>query len=117
VSEGLTLRIRDAFVREKKSLPADYIDHQMEWVLLSGRHYQKREVFGGMFVRCLIWLPGERAGVVGYMPAEVSKKLPMWKRFRARVIAEVHPGQDQYEASGRAVKVLGVGRVGGGGSR
>jgi hypothetical protein len=110
VSEGLTARIREAFVKEKKTFPSDYLDNQVERVLLSGRHYQKREVFGGMYVRCLIWLPGERKTIVGYLPADVSKKLPMWKRFRARVIAEVHPAQDQYEASTKAVKVVGVGR-------
>ncbi len=113
VSEELTTRIRDAFVKEKKALPSDYLDTQMERVLLLGRHYQKREVFGGMYVRCLVWLPGEQNAITGYLPADVSKKLPMWKRFRARVIAEVHPAQDQYETSARAVKVVGVGRTGG----
>ena len=53
VSEGLTQRIREAFAREKKGLPEDYLDGQMERVLLAGRHYQKREVFGGQFLRCL----------------------------------------------------------------
>ncbi|MGK3961305.1 DUF2169 domain-containing protein [Sorangium sp. So ce118] len=112
VSEGLTARIRDAFAKEKKALPADYLDTQVERVLLSGRHYQKREVLGGSFLRCLVRLPGESQAIVGYLPEEVGKKLPMWKSFRARLIAEVHPPQDQYETLGRAVKVLGVARAG-----
>ena len=47
VSEGLTTRIREAFVKEKTALPSDYVDTHVERVLLSGRHHQKREVFGG----------------------------------------------------------------------
>lgn len=112
VSEGLTARIREAFVKEKKAFPSGYVDTQMERVLLSGRHYQKREVFGGMFVRCLTWLPGEKSALVGYLPADVSNKLPMWRRFRVRVIAEVHPAQDQYEARPFALKILGIVREG-----
>lgn len=112
VSEGLTARIREAFVKEKKAYPSGYVDTQMEQVLLSGRHYQKREVFGGMYVRCLAWLPGEKSALVGYLPADVSKKLPIWKRFRVRLIAEVHPAQDQYEARSVALKMLGIVREG-----
>jgi len=113
VSEGLTARIREAFAKEKKGLQADYLGQQMERVLLTGRSYQKREVFGGMFLRCLLWLPGEKAALVGYLPEEVGKKLPMYKRFRARVMSEVWPGQDQYETSARAaLKVVALGRVG-----
>lgn len=111
VSEGLTGRIREAFAREKKGLPADYLDQQMERVLLSERHYQKRKVFGGRFVRCLVWLPGEPHAVVGYLPEEVGTKLPMWRRFRARLIVEVWPGQDQYEASPTAVRGFAIART------
>lgn len=113
VCEGLTTRIRDAFSREKKGLPADYLEQQMERVLLGGRHYQRREVFGGRFLRCLIWLPGEKGAIVGYLPEEVGKKVPMWRRWRGRVVAEVHPQQDQFEGRGRALRVAAVGRAGG----
>lgn len=112
VCEGLTTRIRDAFVREKKSLPSDYLDQQIERGLLTNRSYQKRDVFGGTHLRCLICLPGEKVPIVGYLPADVAKKLPMWKRFRARLIVEVHAAQDQYESAPRAVMVLALARVG-----
>jgi hypothetical protein len=115
VSEGLTTRIREAFVREKKGLPADYLDAQMERVLLAGRHYQKREVLGGTYLRCLLWLSGEQGAHLGYLPADVAKKLPMFRRFRGRVIAEVHPAQDQYEVQGKALRVVALGRRGGAG--
>jgi hypothetical protein len=111
VSEGLTTKIREAFTREKKALPADWLDMQVERALLTGRHYQKREVFGGTCLRVLVWLPGEKAALIGYLPEELTKKLPMYRRFRARVIAEVHPAQDQYEARREGLRVVAVGRV------
>lgn len=113
VSDGLTARIRDAFAKEKKALAPEYLDQQIERGLLANRAYQKREVFGGTYLRGLIWLPAEKVPVIGYIPVELAKKLPMWKRFRARIIAEVYPAQDQYETAQRAVKVVAMGRVGG----
>jgi hypothetical protein len=111
VSEGLTRRIREAFVKEK-TMPSDYLDTQMDRVLSMGRHYQKRTVLGGKYLRCLLWPPGEEQAVLGYLPEEVGSKLPMWKRFPARLIAEVHPAQDEHEAPAHAVRVLAVARVG-----
>ncbi|HRI64792.1 MAG TPA: DUF2169 domain-containing protein [Polyangium sp.] len=111
VSEGLTTRVREAFVKEKATWGLDYLDTQVERVLLTGRHYQKREVFGEICARCLMWLPGETSALVGYLPADVAKTLPMWKRFRACVIAEVHLAQDPYDASSKTLKVVGLGRM------
>lgn len=111
VCEGLHLRIREAFGRSKKSLPADYLERQTERVLLTGRHYQKRELLGATFLRALLWVPGEKAALVGYVPEELGKKLPMYRRFGARVIVEVHARQDQYEAQELALRVVVVGRV------
>jgi hypothetical protein len=113
VSEGLTARIREAFAREKKGLPADYLETQVERVLLGGRHYQKREVLGGTHLRCLLWLAGEQSALLGYLPENIAKKLPMFRRFRGRVIAEVHPAQDQYEVQAQALRVVALGRMGG----
>jgi hypothetical protein len=111
VCEGLHTRIREAFAREKKGLPGDYLDKQVERALLSGRHYQKRDVLGGTFLRGVIWIPGERDGVLGYVPEELGKKLPMYRRVGVRVVAEVLPQQDQFEARVIALRVVAVGRV------
>lgn len=111
VCEGLHTRIREAFAREKKGLPGDYLDKQVERALLSGRHYQKREVLGGTFLRGMIWIPGEREGVLGYVPEELGKKLPMYRRVGVRMIGEVVPRQEQFEAQAIALKVVGVGRA------
>jgi hypothetical protein len=111
VCEGLHTRIREAFAREKKGLPGDYLDKQVERALLSGRHYQKREVLGGWFLRGVIWILGEREGMLGYVPEELGKKLPMYRRVGVRVIGEVLPRQDQFEVQAIALKVAVVGRV------
>lgn len=111
VCEGLTNRIREAFSKEKKALPADYIDTQMERVLLSERQYQKRKVFGGVYLRVLVWLPGEKDALIGYLPQDVAEKLPAYRRFGARVVVEVHPKKDQYEVREEALRVVALGVV------
>lgn len=112
VAEAATARLREAFVREKKALPGDHLDAQMERLLLAGRHYQKREVLGGTFLRVLLWLPLDTAPLLAYLPVDLAKKLPMYRRTRARMIAEVHPAQDQYEAQPHALRVLALARAG-----
>jgi len=109
--EGLSTRIREAFIREKKSLPADALDVQAERALLAGRHYQRREVLGGTFIRLLLRLTTDGQPLVVYAPEVVAKKLPMYRRFRARLIAELHPSQDQYEARGEALRTLALGTI------
>jgi hypothetical protein len=111
VSEGLHLRIREAFAREKKGLPASYLEEQTARALLSGRKYLKRELLGGTFLRALVWLPGEARAVVGYLPEEVGRKVPMMRRFGARVIGEVHPRQEHGEEGAVAVEGVALGVV------
>ena len=43
--------------------------------------------------------PGGGGSVPVYLPEALGKQLPMFQRFRARVIAEAHLPQDQYETS------------------
>ncbi|MBK9264419.1 MAG: DUF2169 domain-containing protein [Polyangiaceae bacterium] len=111
VPEGLSSRIREAFVREKKGLPADALDVQAERALLGGRHYQKRDVLGDTFLRVLLRLSAENQPLVGYAPVDIAKKLPMFRRFRARLIGELHPWQDQYEARRESLRILALGTV------
>lgn len=111
VPEGLSNRIRDAFARDKKSLPPDSLDVQAERALLGGRHYQKRDVLGGTYLRLLLRMSQDSQPFVGYAPEELGKKLPMFRRFRARIIAELHPWQDQYEARRESLRALAIGTV------
>jgi hypothetical protein len=42
-----------------------------------------------------------------YLPEGLGKKLPMFQRWKARVIAEVHPRVDPFESHPAALKVVG----------
>ena len=111
VCEGLFLRIREAFIREKKTFSADYLDRQVERALLTGRHYQRRDVLGGPYFRAFLRVPGDREVLVTYLPDAVHKKVPMHRRFTARAIVEVHPQQDPYETRPLALRVLALART------
>ncbi|HZF49609.1 MAG TPA: hypothetical protein VE093_13215 [Polyangiaceae bacterium] len=105
-AEGLSAQIREAFAREKKGLPEGTLEAQVERSLLAGRHYQKRDVLGEKHLRTLLWLPEERQPLVAYVPQVVANRLPLARRFRARLLGEIHPAQDPYEKRDEALRVL-----------
>lgn len=111
VCEGLLGRIREAFLKEKKGMPEGYFDGQIERALLPERKYQKRKVFGGTYLRCWLWMPGEKDALVVYLAEEAGERLPMYKRFGVKVVAEVHPRKDQWEARGEALRGVGVSKI------
>lgn len=112
--ETYTTRIRDALHRARKSLGPDVVEPQVERALLEGRHYQKRQVLGMSALRGL-WLTSTGMSNVrpapAYLPDELSRKLPLYQRFRARAIAELYMQEDQYEQHPAALKILALGRV------
>lgn len=110
-AEGLATQIREAFMRDKKSLPPDTLDAQVERAMLAGRHYQKRDVLGKTHLRALLRLPEEPQPLVVYLPDALAKRLPMARRFRARIIAEINPSQDPYEKRDEALRALALGTV------
>jgi hypothetical protein len=112
VCEGLTERIRAALSKTKKGLPEDYLDTQMQRVLITGRHYQRCEVFGKTYLRAFLGFAAETAPQIAYVPAEAAKVLPMLKKLPTRLIVEVHPAQEQFEARTIALKVVAMSRVG-----
>jgi hypothetical protein len=111
VPEGLSNRLREAFARDKKNLPPDTLDVQAERALLGGRHYQKRDVLGGTYLRLLMRMSNDSPPLIAYAPEELGKKLPMFRRFRARIIGELHPWQDQYETRRESLRVIAMGTV------
>lgn len=110
-ADGLSTQIREAFAREKKGLPEGSIDGQVERAMLAGRHYQKRDVLGDKHLRALVWLPEEQQPLVAYVPQVVANRLPLAKRFRARLIAEIHPSQDPFEKRDEALRVLALATI------
>ncbi|MRG97353.1 DUF2169 family type VI secretion system accessory protein [Polyangium spumosum] len=113
IIEGYTLRIRDAFQKARRALSADTLDLQMERALVEGRHYQKRQILGMTAIRAHLHTTtgtGARPAPV-YLPEDITKRLPLFQKFRARLIAELYYQEDQYEPHPAALKALAIGRV------
>ena len=111
VVESLTLRIRETFAQGKRAVPPTYLDTQVERALLEQRHYQRRAVFGGPHLRALLTPSGSAQAYPAYMPDALAQKLPLYQRFKARLIVEIHPQLDQYETSPLGLRVIALGRA------
>jgi hypothetical protein len=108
VAESLTRRIQDAFAQAQRLGP-DYLQGHTERMLLEERRYQKRTVYGQTWIRSLLHLGG--APVPTYLPEALAKELPMFKRFRAKLIGEVDLREDQYETHPQAVRAVALARL------
>lgn len=111
VAEGLTLRVKEAFAQGNRMLPPSYLDTHTDRMLLEQRHYQKRTVFGEVWIRSVLLPASSQQPMPAYLPESLAKKLPMFQRFKARLIAEAHMQQDEYENHPAALKVVALGRV------
>jgi hypothetical protein len=123
VAEGLTKRIEDAFAQGKRVVPAGYLEAQRERALLEQRQYQRRAVFGGKHVRGLLRMEGAEATartakqapagpppVPAYLPDDIAEALPMYPRFRVRMVVELRLAADRYESHAAALRVLAIAR-------
>lgn len=112
VTGRLLQQLKEQFVQSNRSLPADYLDAYVERSLLEQRRYQIRKVFGGELIRAqLAPASAQEAPVPVYLPKDLAEKLPMVTSMKARIIAEAHPQQDQYEASPYALRAIAIGRL------
>jgi hypothetical protein len=111
VAEGLTEKVREAFKQGGRVLDPSYLDEHTERILLEQRAYQKRMVFGEKWIRALLTPGASKLRVPTYIPESLAKELPMFTAFQARVIAEAHVQQDQYESHDTALKTTALGRV------
>jgi hypothetical protein len=109
VSENLFGRVREAFVQAKRAVSLADVEAHTERMLLERRCYQTRSLFGKKWLRGL--LRGGTGEAPVYLPESLREELPMFKRFAARLIAEVEPREDQYEKSAYALKTAALGRV------
>ena len=108
VAESLTARAREALQPGRGPAP---VDPQVERMLLDQRAYQKRTLLGQVWIRSLLHASGVSDPIPTYLPESLAKQLPLAPRMRARVIAEVHPQQDQYEPHPSALRALALARV------
>jgi hypothetical protein len=109
VADAATKRVRTAFVATKRSVPETHVVDQTDRVLLAQRRYEKRIVFGGQHLRFLLHTDG--IVVPGYLPESLAKKLPMFQRFKVRLVAEVQQQADQYETHHASLRVVALARA------
>jgi hypothetical protein len=110
-AEGLTRRIRDAFNQGKRAVDAGYLDQVTERSLLEQRAYQRRTVLGAKRLRTLFHFPSGGAPLVTYLPDAAAPHLPVYPRFKARLIARVHLPMDRHEQSALALESLALARL------
>ena len=108
-NEVVAARLRDTFAQGSWSLPAGWLDQQVERTLVEQRRYQKRSLLGETWIRALVGPRG--AAVPVYLPEALAGKLPLYARFPARLVVEVHLQQDQYETHPAALRCLALARV------
>jgi hypothetical protein len=109
--ESATSEMRDALRQGRRAISSGQLDAHIERVLLEGRRYQKRTVFGDEQIRSLCLPSGETSTIPAYLPFALSTKLPLMTRLKVRLIAEAHVQQDQYEAHPHGLKVVALGRI------
>jgi hypothetical protein len=123
IARGALERLREAFAQARHGLPPDYVDASTERILLQERRYQKRPVFGQSSIRGLLHVAEATQGASGskpagsavpiptYLPESLTSSLPMFRRFKVRLLAEADLREDQYEVCPMALRALALGRV------
>lgn len=102
--------IRQAYTTAKPSTRLEEVESLVTRALLEKRHYFKQQVLGGDHVRALLHEFGS-SPVVVYIPVEAAMFLPLEARFRARIVAEIHFGQDSRETGTWALRSVALGRI------
>jgi hypothetical protein len=110
VAEELIGALREAFEAAAVDVPPDYLAAQTERVLVQDRCYRYRTLWGRHWVRAAFTPGGARAGVPTYIPEAAVNDLPMFGRFRARILAEIDVREDQYETHPLALRVIALAR-------
>lgn len=108
---ALATDLRDLVARKAVKLAMTDPVAQMDTDLLSSRFFQRRSCFGGIYLRCILRLREAKGPLVSYVPDTLAPRLPLLRRFPARLVAEVHPPMDEREASRHALRALALGRV------
>ncbi|AKT40125.1 DUF2169 family type VI secretion system accessory protein [Chondromyces crocatus] len=108
--EGAATRIRQAFTQVNRTLPTDYLETTVIRTLIEERLYQRRTVLGDKRL-CASLATGMGAPLPTYLPENLADKLPLFTKFRVRIIAEPHAQQDPTESEPLSLLVLALGRA------
>ncbi len=109
--DGFVQSLRDAFARSARGLPPGYLEAHTERLLLEQRRYQKRTLLGQDWIRASFVPAGNGDAIPAYLPESLAKELPLFLRFRARLLAELRVQLDQYEPSPSALRVVALSRL------
>ena len=109
VAESMTAKLREAFAQGKRAVSPDYLHAHAERMLLEQRAYQRRALFDKKWIRSV--MRSVAGPIPAYLPEDMKDGLPMFRRFQARMLAELDLREDEGEASPWAVRVLALGRV------
>ncbi len=107
--DRLVARVREAWSKTNRQFPPDHLEALPERMLLERRQYAKRDLLDGTWIRATLTVEG--VALPAYLPDALSKRLPLYRHFAARVIVEALPQQDQYETSPVALRVVALSRV------
>jgi hypothetical protein len=110
-ADNMTSRLKEAFGQANRTLPANFLDQNVERVLLEQRSYQKRMILGEKRLRAHMVPEGSSTAIPCYLSEELEAKLPLFQKFRASIVAEVRGQQDQYETNPLALVGLAIARV------
>ncbi len=111
--EALAKRIREAFARLGRGVPADFLDTQTQRALLEHRRYQTRVFRGAPHLRTLLHTEGSSDGgasMLVFAPVDIAMSLPLRLCFEVRLIVEAHLFADQYDPQPFALQLLAAAR-------
>jgi hypothetical protein len=111
VAEGLTQKIRDAFVQANRAVPPRYLETHTERMLLDQRAYQKRMILGQPRLRTLFLARGASKPIPVYLPSHLEGELPGFLRMTVRMVLEPRPRIEQFEEHPVAGRCLAIARV------
>lgn len=111
IAEGFTRRVEEAFAQGQRAVAPGYLETSVEKILLQGRKYQKKTLFGEPRIRALLSFGGSLAPIPAYLPEPIGPKLPLFRRFKTRAIVEIRPQEDQYESNADALLVIALARI------
>lgn len=107
--EGMAVQIREVFMNGSSNRTLRYLEAHVERALLRERHYQKRRLLKKTWIRGTFTAGAQP--VPAYLPDSLTEDLPLFRRFKVRLIAELHFQLDQFEANPMALQVVAIARL------
>jgi hypothetical protein len=104
----MTQRIRGACA-DDEAVNGPVVAARVERMLLDRRSYQQRSLLGGTWIRALVTTSDTTLPC--YLPEVLALATPLFSTFPARIIAELHPRQDQFEDHPKALRAMALGRI------